>query len=276
MRPETRTGPKDLGRRFAQERLARTRPSAALGGIHDRSSLSVMRRDGYEEGPEVCYAYDGETHHLPAAILDRTFMEYAQKNASDAEIVAMSGTRTDRAPSFSWAAWRAPTTACIRSYHTPIAQSIMQGFADYVLCKRSSCAFFKTARGADPLQGSVQRKAAISYGLVAEARDPIPLPGRPRAASRRGARGRARESGGQKRPPVAASRISPGALPRTDRGGSKQRGGRPRPQDRRRAGSLEGAARATAVPAPRNGGAAPERARQAEQGAWLATRAVSV
>ncbi|PWK60202.1 hypothetical protein [Roseicyclus mahoneyensis] len=78
----------EIWRRFAQGERGRT--IAALGGIHDRSSL-VLAAGRMKKDP----VFRDAAHHF-LRHFDRTFMEF-EKNASDAEIVAMAGTRTARA-----------------------------------------------------------------------------------------------------------------------------------------------------------------------------------
>jgi len=78
----------EVWRRFAQGE--RGRAIAALGGIHDRSSL-VLAAGRMKKDP----VFRDAAHHF-LRHFDRTFMEF-EKNASDAEIVAMAGTRTARA-----------------------------------------------------------------------------------------------------------------------------------------------------------------------------------
>jgi hypothetical protein len=78
----------EIWRRFAQGE--RGRAVAALGGIHDRSSL-VLAAGRMKKDP----VFRDAAHHF-LRHFDRTFMEF-EKNASDAEIVAMAGTRTARA-----------------------------------------------------------------------------------------------------------------------------------------------------------------------------------
>jgi len=78
----------EVWRRFAQGE--RGRAIAALGGIHDRSSLTLaagrMKKDP---------VFRDAAHHF-LRHFDRTFMEF-EKNADDAEIVALADTRTARA-----------------------------------------------------------------------------------------------------------------------------------------------------------------------------------
>ena len=78
----------EVWRRFAQG--ARGRAVAALGGIHDRSSL-VLAAGRMKKDP----VFRDAAHHF-LRHFDRTFMEF-EKNASDAEIVALANTRTARA-----------------------------------------------------------------------------------------------------------------------------------------------------------------------------------
>lgn len=78
----------EIWRRFAQGE--RGRAVAALGGIHDRSSL-VLAAGRMKKDP----VFRDAAHHF-LRHFDRTFMEF-EKNASDAEIVALAGTRTARA-----------------------------------------------------------------------------------------------------------------------------------------------------------------------------------
>ena len=78
----------EVWRRFAQGERGRT--IAALGGIHDRSSL-VLAAGRMKKDP----VFRDAAHHF-LRHFDRTFMEF-EKNASDAEIVALAGTRTARA-----------------------------------------------------------------------------------------------------------------------------------------------------------------------------------
>jgi hypothetical protein len=78
----------EVWRRFAAG--DRGRAIAALGGIHDRSSL-VLTAGRMKKDP----VFRDAAHHF-LRHFDRTFMEF-EKNASDAEIVAMAGTRTARA-----------------------------------------------------------------------------------------------------------------------------------------------------------------------------------
>lgn len=78
----------EIWRRFAQGE--RGRAVAALGGIHDRSSL-VLAAGRMKKDP----VFRDAAHHF-LRHFDRTFMVF-EKNASDAEIVAMANTRTARA-----------------------------------------------------------------------------------------------------------------------------------------------------------------------------------
>ncbi|MCT4682996.1 MAG: hypothetical protein N4A39_04630 [Roseicyclus sp.] len=78
----------EVWRRFAQGE--RGRAIAALGGIHDRSSL-VLASGRMKKDP----VFRDAAHHF-LRHFDRTFMEF-EKNASDAEIVELAGTRTARA-----------------------------------------------------------------------------------------------------------------------------------------------------------------------------------
>jgi len=78
----------EVWRRFAQGE--RGRAVAALGGIHDRSSL-VLAAGRMKKDP----VFRDAAHHF-LRHFDRTFMEF-ERNASDAEIVALAGTRTARA-----------------------------------------------------------------------------------------------------------------------------------------------------------------------------------
>ncbi|MDG3042593.1 hypothetical protein [Roseicyclus marinus] len=78
----------EIWRRFAQGE--RGRAVAALGGIHDRSSL-VLAAGRMKKDP----VFRDAAHHF-LRHFDRTFMDF-EKNASDAEIVALAGTRTARA-----------------------------------------------------------------------------------------------------------------------------------------------------------------------------------
>jgi hypothetical protein len=78
----------EVWRRFAAGE--RGRAIAALGGIHDRSSL-VLAAGRMKKDP----VFRDAAHHF-LRHFDRTFMEF-EKNASDAEIVALAGTRTARA-----------------------------------------------------------------------------------------------------------------------------------------------------------------------------------
>jgi hypothetical protein len=78
----------EVWRRFATGE--RGRPIAALGGIHDRSSL-VLAAGRMRKDP----VFRDAVHHF-LRHFDRTFMEF-EKNASDAEIADLSDTRTARA-----------------------------------------------------------------------------------------------------------------------------------------------------------------------------------
>ncbi len=78
----------DVWRRFAKG--DRGRPIAALGGIHDRSSL-VLAAGRMRKDP----VFRDAVHHF-LRHFDRTFMEF-EKNASDAEIAGLADTRTARA-----------------------------------------------------------------------------------------------------------------------------------------------------------------------------------
>ncbi len=78
----------EVWRRFAKG--DRGRPIAALGGIHDRSSL-VLAAGRMRKDP----VFRDAVHHF-LRHFDRTFMEF-EKNASDAEIADLSDTRTARA-----------------------------------------------------------------------------------------------------------------------------------------------------------------------------------
>jgi hypothetical protein len=78
----------EIWRRFAQGERGRT--IAALGGIHDRSSL-VLAAGRMKKDP----VFRDAAHHF-LRHFDRTFMEF-EKNASDSEIVALADTRTARA-----------------------------------------------------------------------------------------------------------------------------------------------------------------------------------
>ncbi|MEX3016987.1 hypothetical protein [Gymnodinialimonas hymeniacidonis] len=78
----------EVWRRFAKGE--RGRPIAALGGIHDRSSL-VLAAGRMRKDP----VFRDAVHHF-LRHFDRTFMEF-EKNASDAEIAELSDTRTARA-----------------------------------------------------------------------------------------------------------------------------------------------------------------------------------
>jgi hypothetical protein len=78
----------EVWRRFAQGE--RGRAIAALGGIHDRSSL-VLAAGRMKKDP----VFRDAAHHF-LRHFDRTFMEF-EKNADDAEIVDLANTRTARA-----------------------------------------------------------------------------------------------------------------------------------------------------------------------------------
>jgi hypothetical protein len=78
----------EIWRRFAQGERGRT--VAALGGIHDRSSL-VLAAGRMKKDP----VFRDAAHHF-LRHFDRTFMEF-EKNASDTEIVDLANTRTARA-----------------------------------------------------------------------------------------------------------------------------------------------------------------------------------
>mgnify|MGYP001794408462 CR=1 FL=1 len=78
----------EIWRRFAKG--DRGRPIAALGGIHDRSSL-VLAAGRMRKDP----VFRDAVHHF-LRHFDRTFMEF-EKHASDEEIAALSTTRTARA-----------------------------------------------------------------------------------------------------------------------------------------------------------------------------------
>jgi hypothetical protein len=78
----------EVWRRFAQGERGRT--IAALGGIHDRSSL-VLAAGRMRKDP----VFRDAVHHF-LRNFDRTFMEF-EKNANDAEIAGLSDTRTARA-----------------------------------------------------------------------------------------------------------------------------------------------------------------------------------
>ena len=78
----------EVWRRFAKGE--RGRPIAALGGIHDRSSL-VLAAGRMRKDP----VFRDAVHHF-LRHFDRTFMEF-EKNASDSEIAALADTRTARA-----------------------------------------------------------------------------------------------------------------------------------------------------------------------------------
>ncbi|AHM03869.1 hypothetical protein roselon_01486 [Roseibacterium elongatum DSM 19469] len=78
----------EIWRRFAQGE--RGRPVAALGGIHDRSSL-VLAAGRMKKDP----VFRDAAHHF-LRHFDRTFMGF-EKNASDEEIARLADTRTARA-----------------------------------------------------------------------------------------------------------------------------------------------------------------------------------
>lgn len=78
----------EIWRRFAEG--ARGRAVAALGGIHDRSSL-VLAAGRMKKDP----VFRDAVHHF-LRHFDRTFMEF-EKHASDAEIARLAETRTSRA-----------------------------------------------------------------------------------------------------------------------------------------------------------------------------------
>jgi hypothetical protein len=78
----------EVWRRFAQGE--RGRAIAALGGIHDRSSL-VLTAGRMKKDP----VFRDAAHHF-LRNFDRTFMEF-EKHASDEEIARLSDTRTARA-----------------------------------------------------------------------------------------------------------------------------------------------------------------------------------
>ncbi|MBY6201947.1 DUF1627 domain-containing protein [Maritalea mobilis] len=78
----------EFWRRFAQGE--RGRAIAALGGIHDRSSL-VLAAGRMKKDP----VFRDAAHHF-LRHFDRTFMEF-EKNASDEEIARLADTRTARA-----------------------------------------------------------------------------------------------------------------------------------------------------------------------------------
>lgn len=78
----------EVWRRFAKG--DRGRPIAALGGIHDRSSL-VLAAGRMRKDP----VFRDAVHHF-LRHFDRTFMEF-EKNASDEEIAHLADTRTARA-----------------------------------------------------------------------------------------------------------------------------------------------------------------------------------
>jgi len=78
----------EVWRKFAQGE--RGRSIAALGGIHDRSSL-VLAAGRMKKDP----VFRDAVHHF-LRHFDRTFMEF-ERNASDAEIADLANTRTSRA-----------------------------------------------------------------------------------------------------------------------------------------------------------------------------------
>jgi hypothetical protein len=78
----------EIWRRFAEG--ARGRAVAALGGIHDRSSL-VLAAGRMKKDP----VFRDAVHHF-LRHFDRTFMEF-ERHASDEEIARLSDTRTARA-----------------------------------------------------------------------------------------------------------------------------------------------------------------------------------
>jgi len=78
----------EVWRKFAQGE--RGRSIAALGGIHDRSSL-VLAAGRMKKDP----VFRDAVHHF-LRHFDRTFMEF-ERNASDAEIADLANTRTARA-----------------------------------------------------------------------------------------------------------------------------------------------------------------------------------
>ncbi|MBL4628136.1 MAG: hypothetical protein JKY00_08880 [Roseicyclus sp.] len=78
----------EVWRRFAKG--DRGRPIAALGGIHDRSSL-VLAAGRMRKDP----VFRDAVHHF-LRHFDRTFMEF-ERNASDEEIAHLADTRTARA-----------------------------------------------------------------------------------------------------------------------------------------------------------------------------------
>lgn len=78
----------EVWRRFAKG--DRGRPIAALGGIHDRSSL-VLAAGRMRKDP----VFRDAVHHF-LRHFDRTFMEF-EKSASDEEIARLADTRTARA-----------------------------------------------------------------------------------------------------------------------------------------------------------------------------------
>jgi hypothetical protein len=86
LRPDRARG--EVWRRFAKG--DRGRPIAALGGIHDRSSL-VLAAGRMRKDP----VFRDAVHHF-LRHFDRTFMEF-EKTASDEEIARLADTRTARA-----------------------------------------------------------------------------------------------------------------------------------------------------------------------------------
>ena len=78
----------EVWRRFAQGE--RGRAVAGLGGVHDRSCLALaagsMKKDP---------VFRDAVHHF-LRHFDRTFMDF-ERNATDADIVALANTRTARA-----------------------------------------------------------------------------------------------------------------------------------------------------------------------------------
>ncbi len=78
----------EIWRKFAEGE--RGRAIAALGGIHDRSSL-VLAAGRMKKDP----VFRDASHHF-LRHFDRTFMDF-EKNASDADIAALADTRTARA-----------------------------------------------------------------------------------------------------------------------------------------------------------------------------------
>ncbi len=78
----------EIWRKFAEGE--RGRSVAALGGIHDRSSL-VLAAGRMKKDP----VFRDAVHHF-LRHFDRTFTEF-ERNASDADIVALANTRTARA-----------------------------------------------------------------------------------------------------------------------------------------------------------------------------------